>query len=210
MRKIVKGREPDAFKRWRRQNPEKQYQDLTHNERQPVREACAKEQRHLCAYCCSRIDINNTHTVRIDHVKPQSRFPRDSLNYQNMVVSCSTPNQCDIAKDNHIIDLTPFMQECESELNFTLSGRVRGHTDRSERLIETVNLGSNEDDNEALINKRRCAIDAVLWKNGIDPEEGIEDDDLIDLLVDELRSDTDDKMEPFAPVLVNILHQWRR
>ena len=198
MRRIAKGSEPEELTRWRRKNPGKRYQHLKPNDRKPIREACAKEQRHLCVYCCSRIDINNTHTVRIDHVKPQSRFPGDSLNYQNMVVSCSTPNQCDIAKDNHIIDLTPFMQECESELNFMLSGRVGGHTDRAERLIETVNLGSNEDDNEALINKRRCAIYAVLWKNGIDPEEGIEDDDLIDLLVDELGSDTDDKMEPFG------------
>ena len=69
MRKIAKGHEPEELTRWRKRNPGKRYQYLTHNERQPVREACAKEQRHLCAYCCSRIDINNTQTVRIDHVR---------------------------------------------------------------------------------------------------------------------------------------------
>lgn len=101
------------------------------------------------------------------------------------------------------------MDECETELKFSISGRVNGVTSRAEKAIEILNLGSSTHPNNLLINKRKNAIEQILFINGINPSEGLEDDDLLNDLIVELAKPNDDgKLESFSPIIINILKQW--
>ncbi|MEI6332257.1 MAG: hypothetical protein WCP16_23705, partial [Pseudanabaena sp. ELA645] len=51
--------------------------------------------------------------------------------------------------------------------------------------------------------------DTLLWTNGIDPDEGLEDDQLLEMLINDLvQSQQGQMMEPFTPVVINILRSW--
>ena len=71
-----------------------------------------------------------------------------------------------------------------------------------------LNPGDNERNNRALIEKRKQLSDSLLWANGIDPSEGLEDDDLLQALIDELLTLVAGYLAPFAPVMANILKNW--
>lgn len=100
------------------------------------------------------------------------------------------------------------MPECETELRFRLSGRVEGLTDRARQTIRVLNLGDAEQNNKALIEKRKQLVDSLIWASyGHNPDQlQLEDDaELIRMLIDDLNQSRDGKLEPFAPVLSNIL-----
>ncbi len=131
-----------------------------------------------------------------------------SLKYTNIVASCKTKGQCDASHKSQNLPLTPLMDECETEFKFKISGRVEGTTSRAQKAIGVLNLGDNERNNKALIEKRKQLSDNLLWTNGINPEEGLEDDDLLQDLVENLLIPKEGKLDPFAPVVANILKSW--
>jgi len=100
------------------------------------------------------------------------------------------------------------MTECETELRFKISGRVEGLSDRATVTIQVLNLGDHEKNNRALIEKRKRLSNALLWTNGIDPDEGLEDEYLLKMLIGELSQPQLNQMEPFTPVVINILQSW--
>lgn len=100
------------------------------------------------------------------------------------------------------------MLECETELRFKLSGRVEGLSESAREAISVLNLGDTEQNNKALIEKRKQLIDGLIWANyGDDPVQLQleEDEDLIRMLLDDLARPKNGRLEPFAPVLSNIL-----
>jgi hypothetical protein len=100
------------------------------------------------------------------------------------------------------------MEECETELRFKIIGRVEGLSDRAITSIQVLNLGDKENKNRALIEKRKQLSNTLLFINGINPEEGLEDEELLKILIDELAQPHQNQLEPFAPVVVNILRSW--
>ena len=100
------------------------------------------------------------------------------------------------------------MNECETELKFKISGRVEGLTPRAIETIKVLNLGDTEQNNRSLIEKRKKLSQDLLWTNGIDPEDGIDEDELIELLIADIACPKDGKLEAFTPVVVNILRDW--
>ena len=72
------------------------------------------------------------------------------------------------------------MAECETELKFKLSGRVEGLTKRAKDAITVLNLGESEQSNRSLVEKRKQLVSSLLMVNGVDPDDGLEDDALID------------------------------
>ena len=208
MRKIDKDKnEPKALSDWKKENPNGNYGQLTHIERQSIRVACRGEQYFLCAYCCQSIRGELDDTV-IEHVEAQSISPHRGLDYGNMVLSCRTTNQCDHAHGNKALLLTPLMDECETELKFGINGRVEGLTKRAKICIDVLNLGDKETKNRALIEKRKQLSRRLLWANGVNPDEGLDDDKSIRKLISILKKPQDGKLRPFAPVVVNILTGW--
>lgn len=216
MRKINKGEPPESFANWVRGKPNNmdenqwfqalykqgQYQivsDLSHHN--------AAEQYYLCAYCCDCLTGDSSDTVN-EHVEARAVAPRRSLDHANIVASCKTKNQCDNAHKSQVFTLTPLMNECETELKFKISGRVEGSTTRAQETIRVLNLGDNERNNKSLIEKRKQLSHSLMWSNGINPADGLEDEELLLAVIDDFMTPKDGKLEAFAPVVANILRNW--
>ncbi|WED24355.1 TIGR02646 family protein [Vibrio sp. JC009] len=210
MRKIVKrqGFEPQSLTDWKRANPNKRYSQLKDAEvRQAIREEAIKEQYYLCGgHCCQPISGNGD--CHNEHVEAQDLNSNRTLDFGNIIASCNSKKQCGDAHGSQALPLTPFMDECESDLVFKISGRVSGKTADAIETIRVLNLGDSEQNNKSLIEKRKALVHALLWKEEVNPEEGLEDDELIDMLIDEISTPKNGKLEPFVPVVVNILRQW--
>ena len=206
MRKITKqvGFEPQSLTRWKRANPQGNYNDLTKVEREDIRLACATEQFYLCAYCCKRISGNGKDCMN-EHVLARRIAPHKSLDYTNIVASCKTPKQCDDAHGSQALPLTPFVNECETDIRFKLSGRVEGATADATETIRVLHLGN---DNKSLVEQRRQFVQALLLGDGIDPDDVIDDSDLIQMVIDDLAQPKNGKLEAFAPIAINVLRQW--
>lgn len=216
MRKIDKTQNPpQGFAKWVNQKPKHKdenqwFQALYEQQEWDVISELGKhntqEQYYLCAYCCDR--ISGEGDVVNEHVEARNINSKRSLDFTNIVASCKTRGQCDDAHKNQPLPLTPLMPECETELKFKISGRVEGLTQRAKDTIQALNLGDNELNNKKLIEKRKYLSDALLFKNGIDPNEGLEDNELLFALIDELSTPRDGQLEAFSPVVINILKQW--
>jgi len=208
MRTISKGAEPCCLTAWKRKNTHGAYDDLDKTEegkvvRAKIRDYALNEQFYLCAYCCQQIkEINACHN---EHLEAQKLNPKRTLDFSNIVASCNTPNQCGDAHKSQHLPLTPLMTECETELRFKISGRVEGLTDRAGVTIRVLNLGDDEKNNRALIEKRKQLSNALLWENVINPDDGLEDDEILNILISDLSQPQQDHMEPFTPVVINIL-----
>ncbi|WP_367105436.1 hypothetical protein [uncultured Psychrobacter sp.] len=206
MRKITKqaGFEPQTLTRWKRANPHSNYDNLNKVERVDIRLSCAIEQFYLCAYCCKPISGNGKDCMN-EHVLARRMAPNRSLDYTNIVASCRTSKQCDDAHGSQPLPLTPFDIECETDLEFKLSGRVEGKTANAQETIRVLNLGNN---NKSLVEQRRQFVQALLLGGGIDPEDVVDDSDLIQMVINDLSIPRNGKLEAFAPVAINILRQW--
>lgn len=208
MRKIIKGTEPEALTKWKSaNNPNGRYIEITHVAREAIRETCTIEQYYLCAYCCQRISGQSTDTIN-EHVTARQLAHHLELDFSNIVASCATPDQCDNAHGSQPLPITPLMDECESELQFKISGRVEGLTENAKETIKVLNLGDIEANNKALVYKRKAAVQAILFTQGLAPSDPLEDDDLVKDVVDTLTQPVNGQLEPYAPVVVNIVKQW--
>jgi len=206
MRNISKLIEPPDLTAWKRVNPHGRYNQLTEDIRRIIRQHTLEEQFYLCAYCCQQIP--NIDACHNEHIEAQNLNPRRTLDFSNIVASCNTPNQCGNAHKSQHLPLTPLMTECETELRFKISGRVEGLSDRATTTIQVLNLGDDEKNNRALIEKRKQLSNALLWTSSIDPAQRLEDEDLLEMLISDLSHPQDDQMEPFTPVVINILQSW--
>lgn len=206
MRTISKGAEPHGLVAWKRTNPHGRYNQLTEDIRRIIRQHTLEEQFYICAYCCQQ--IQNIDACHNEHIEAQNLNPKRTLDFSNIVASCNTSNQCGNAHKSQPLPLTPLMTECETELRFKISGRVEGMSERAKVTIQVLNLGDDEKNNRSLIEKRRQLSNTLLWTNGIDPNEGLEDEELLEMLISDLSQPQQGKMEPFTPVVINILKSW--
>lgn len=207
MRHINKSPEPISLTKWKRQHLNQTYRDLNNDNsgiqvRKDIRETCISDQYHLCAYCCNRISKNDSHN---EHIKCQDSFPQNSLNFDNIVASCNSIKQCGDIKKTNNLDLTPLMPECETEIKFYLNGQVKFISQRAEQAIKILGI-----DNKGLINKRKELINALIYTIGEQPNEiKLLEAELLQLLIENINTpDANNKLEAFAPVLVNILKDF--
>lgn len=210
MKKINKESEPLELIEWKRQNPSSRYNDLSHIERQLIREACSREQFFLCAYCCQPISGESADTVN-EHIEPQHFSAHQTLDYTNIVASCRTKGQCDDAHQSQLLPLTPLMAECETELLFKINGRVEGLTERASKTVKVLNLGDHEKNNKSLVYKRKNAFISLLLTNQLtldDANLDLVDDDFLMALKLDLENVENERLAPYAPVMVKMLDQW--
>lgn len=199
MRKITKGIEPTELTSWKRKNPHGRYDDLSHVERGAINEATRKEQFGLCAYCCKKIGENDSMN---EHVEAQRLAPNRTLDFNNIVASCTTPKQCDAAHGSQPLPLTPLMDECETELKFYFSGDVEGLTDRATQTIKVLKL-----DNKSLVEKRKQQIKTLVMPPDTTESVLFWDSETIEMFINEWLSkpDNDGFLQAYSPVLVNVL-----
>ncbi len=168
MKHIIKQGEPEGFSAWKSlANPDWQpeYGNLSTDVKEILKQSLMEEQGWICCYCQQRITDETSH---IEHFRPQSKFPMEALDYENMLCSCQKrmkkgePLYCGNAKDdwydeNNIV--SPLDPECESSFIFTGNGLIMA-VDNDQAAHETI--ARLKLDIAKLNNMRANAIDPFL------------------------------------------------
>ena len=206
MRRIVKGPEPLSLTDWKTNHPNSNYGSLTTVRgtavRKDIREACLFEQKYLCAYCCDRIDMANSHN---EHIIPQNLAPQSTLEFNNIVASCESNRHCGHKKAHNELHLSPLLPQCETEVRYYITGKMSHHTPRGQQCHTILGLRD-----ASLTSKRKQLTEALIFNFGSDPDDvSLLDDEFLELFINELNTpDADQKLEAFAPVLVCILKEF--
>ena len=140
---IRKNKTPEFLVEYIRKNPSADYDNESFKEYyRPLREELIKEQKGLCAYCCSRITPERSHNEHIEprHMQDGTKSKR-SLDYRNIVASCNNNATCGKHKDN-IYDekrfVSPLQDNCTELFSYDPSGNIYG----DEYTISLLNLNS--------------------------------------------------------------------
>lgn len=114
--------------------------------RQDLRNFLLQSQFGLCAYCCRRIGIEDSLN---EHIKPQAKYPKQTMDYENIIVSCrsegSTPT-CGSNKANEYDEalfVSP-LEECEGHFIFYPNGQIEGIGERGQYTCDLLNLNVYE------------------------------------------------------------------
>jgi hypothetical protein len=96
------------------------------------------------------------------------------------------------------------MDECETEMQFSITGKVTGSTGRAQKTIQVLNLN-----NPSLCSKRKKALEYLLFSIEFYPIEDIPlwDEEIIHACIAECGKEEHGNLPPYSPVLVNILKQ---
>ncbi|UQA62734.1 retron system putative HNH endonuclease [Polyangium aurulentum] len=159
MRRIRKGREPQAWAEYRLSTPGARYVDAPKEE---LRRALLAEQRHLCCYCMGRIDEA---TTRIDHRLPREAHPGEQFSYRNLLAACPGSEgtghdneHCDVHKRSEEISVDPAdpSRDVETLIHYkAASGEIASDDERIHRdLDRTLHLNV-----ELLKLRRRQVLD---------------------------------------------------
>jgi uncharacterized protein (TIGR02646 family) len=151
MKYIKKSKEPQilaAFKNdyKKEHHINAKYKDITPDLRVLLKSALSEEQHSLCCYCMKHINENNSH---IEHIKPQAKFPAETLDYHNLLVSCNGIKDgsahCGHKKDdwyNAQEFLTPLNSDCEKIFSYSITGEMDAASKSGKITIDRLNLNS--------------------------------------------------------------------
>ena len=162
MRKINKGETPDFWKEYVSHHKTIHYDSADLGKKQELRRHMLGIQGYLCAYCCSEITENNSHN---EHIKPKAgnRYPKLSMDYDNMVVSCTTggnASTCGMHKGDRYDEalfVSPLSDDCAEHFRFEQDGRIVGLTESGSYTIDLLNLNAYR-----LVNCRKAQMDALF------------------------------------------------
>ena len=167
MRPITKGPEPASLTA-HRQTAHCDYDNYA--DKEGLRDALVTEQRGICCYCMGRIH-NGPLTMKIEHWRPQSRYPAEQLTYRNLLGACLGGDRqpphlqhCDTRKGDRDLLWNPADpgHHIQTRLRYEMDGSIR--SDEAEfdaQLAEVLNLNL-----PILKNNRKAVLDALLdwWK----------------------------------------------
>jgi len=177
MKHIRKKQEPASFSNWKAQANDDwrpAYENFQGEIKKDVKEALMNEQGYICCYCESRLGDEQSH---IEHFKPQSLHPEESLNYNNLLCSCQKkleqgePRHCGNLKGDWFDKaflISPLDPNCESRFVYTFDGRIKPQDQAAKETIEKLGLNIPK-----LIALRNEAIEGFL-----DYRENISDTEL--------------------------------
>lgn len=139
---IKKGQEPQFLTDFKKKHPSKTYGSKEFQEyRVPLNAALRKEQKGLCAYCCSRIDGSKSHNEHVEPQHPGTFSSFRTLDYANMVASCNCPKTCGIKKGNAYVKeqfVSPLDENCENQFTYYFDGMMEGNR----YTIDLLNLNA--------------------------------------------------------------------
>lgn len=151
---IKKTSEPNAITNWKKKyydnnGVEAVYNNLMGKEKQDYKKTLMEEQFYLCAYCCNNIEAHSSH---FEHIKPQSRYLNDTLDYKNIVISCNgvklSEDNCGHHKDDWYKGyyfISPLIDECNEFFGYLANGKMiaKSGDTRAKETIEKLNLDSD-------------------------------------------------------------------
>ena len=167
MRQIVKGPEPASLTA-HRQTPPCDYDN--YGPKDDLRQALVTEQRGLCCYCMGRIH-NGPTTMKIEHWRSKTRYPKEQLNYRNLLGAClggmgQPPDlqHCDTRKGDRDLQWNPAdaTHHIGTRVRYELDGSIHSDdTTFNDQLRQVLNLNL-----PLLKNNRKSVLDAVLdwWR----------------------------------------------
>jgi len=112
------------------------------------------EQKCLCAYCEKQISYNQNKS-NIDHFKTRNLFPQETLNYNNLLVSCNRKDTCSTFKDKNIkckseydSIINPVIEDPNDFFDYLPTGEIvaKKFDPKAEYTIKAFNLGTIEAD----------------------------------------------------------------
>lgn len=172
-----------------------------------------KEQRGLCCYCCRTIAPTES-GMRIEHWRPLRRFPKNQLDYWNLMAACTGGTgqpghleHCDVRKGEDSLSRNPSDRHhrVDEIIRYLTDGEVRstdiafdaelGEDSRvvksnSERVLN-LNL-------PLLKNNRVGALDA--FKQGLQKRGALQETTLRNLLA-KWSGEEPGQLDPYAPVV---------
>lgn len=174
MRTIVKGAEPASLRAYRAA-PGATYdgQDFT-EVKDDLRQALVRDQRGLCCYCTAGI-APEAARMKVEHWKPQSRYPDLQLAWKNLLGAClgnpgSRPQSqsCDTFKGDREIKLDPHNPDHIATLRCRSNGRIYSTDEQLQADIEEgLNLNT-----ERLVNERKQLLTRFI--NLLDKGESVD------------------------------------
>ena len=143
----------------------KNYDELREDPKKELKKYLLKEQGYICAYCMSRIGVENS---TIEHYIPRNGKHGDmskSLDYDNLFAVClnsrntgGNSRHCDVSKGDKIITLDPRKKNDISQIKYKRDGEIYSDNDKfNEDLNSALNLNI-----QTLKNNRRSALDSAL------------------------------------------------
>ncbi|NLL84099.1 MAG: TIGR02646 family protein [Lentisphaerae bacterium] len=173
MKHINKSKEPDEFEKWKAlANEEWQpcYSNLDGKTKRHLKDSLMREQGYICCYCERRLIENDSH---IEHLRPQSDYPDESLNYSNLLCSClrdgrkGEPIHCGHSKGDWFDEtllVSPLDPSCESRFAYGSDGTIGSADPHDKGVAETIaRLGLNIPKlNEMRANAIAPFLDATL------------------------------------------------
>lgn len=136
MRYIRKGRAPQSFSRFARQQGRKappDWDDLRNPEKAELHRALLAEQRGLCCYCCDRVGEADSH---VEHLVARITSPARTFQYSNLLASCNGPAHCGHVRNAEPVPVSPLSKECERAFVFSADGRVRPRADAKSAPVQ--------------------------------------------------------------------------
>tara|TARA_R110002073_G_scaffold46462_1_gene126772 strand:+ start:1618 stop:2223 length:606 start_codon:yes stop_codon:yes gene_type:complete len=180
MQKIDKtGKLPEQSEKGFKKHKNSKWSDIPEEVKTPLREELFLEQGGLCCYCCQKLKLEWSH---IEHVQCRQDYPKKRFDYDNLLLSCSTPKQCDNAKGNQELSLTPLMKECDNEIKLNLAGELVSGSKRADEAIDILKLN-----NRQIKLWRKNLVDAINFvfdpNQSYGPPIGIQDRKTLDLIM---------------------------
>ena len=152
---VKRGKEPNSLLKFRKENPDADYEDMPTNVLKDIREQMWKEQKCLCGYCMKKID--DPSVVRIEHCRP--RHPEDEQEhdkkatldfkwmigvcYGNSLVRGIKPDDttCDAHRKNTELTVNPFDKISVRKIKYKADGSIYSDdADINKDVTETLNL----------------------------------------------------------------------
>lgn len=162
MRKISKGDIPEFWERFIRRNPTTQYKQIVNMQGgkeiiSNLHTHLKEEQGNVCAYCCCHLVEGQSHN---EHIKPESRYQNQTMDYFNIVASCtrklhSSNSSCGRQKDNNYDEqlfVSPLEEGCERNFTYYTDGSIDWTSPRGEYTIKLLRLHES-----AVLKKERSA-----------------------------------------------------
>ena len=94
--------------------------------RQKIRIHMISQQKFICCYCCGEINEDDSHN---EHIRPRDKKQDLSLDYNNMLVSCNTSNQCGKLKGGYYSEndfVSPLDEDVEEQFKYSTDGEIIG------------------------------------------------------------------------------------
>lgn len=169
MKYIQKGQEPDELTQFKAQandNWQPTYDNFRGQDKSIFHQLLISEQGYICCYCGMRINLESSH---IEHLKPRSKYPKNQLDYYNLLASCQRdrqpkePQHCGVKKgewyDENLM-VSPLNPNCEDYFSYSGIGEIIGKTDAAKITIDK--LGLNIDKLRAIREEAIRGVEEVI------------------------------------------------